>query len=165
MNTEKKTRWVIDPAHSEINFRVKHMMISNVTGRFEKFGSTADTDGNDFAGARVKGEIDVDSISTRDRNRDAHLKSDDFFNAEAFPTIIFRSKSFDGKKLTGEITLDTEFNGIAVDHYGQTKAGFELTRELNRKEFGLKWDSVTEAGSVVVSDRVILLISAQFIRQ
>lgn len=174
MNTEKKTRWVIDPSHSEITFRVKHMMISTVTGQFERFSGSVESDGDDFTDAVVHLEIEVDSINTRDKKRDAHLKSDDFFNAETFPGIIFQSKRFDGKKLTGDITirettreiaLDTEFNGIAVDPYGQTKAGFELTGELNRKEFGLKWDAVTEAGNVVVSDRVILQIGVQVIRQ
>jgi polyisoprenoid-binding protein YceI len=170
----KKTRWVIDPAHSEITFRVKHMMISTVTGQFEKFSGSAETDGDDFSNAEVRIEIDVDSINTRDQTRDTHLKSDDFFNAGSNPKIIFQSKRFDGKKLVGditirettrEITMDTEFNGIAVDPYGQTKAGFELTGELDRKEFGLKWDAVTEVGNVVVSDRVSLHIGAQFIRQ
>lgn len=144
MKTEKNTSWVIDPSHSEITFRVKHMMISTVTGQFENFSGTVHTDG------------------------------DDFFHAGSFPKTTFRSKNFDGKKLTGditirettrEITLETEFNGIAVDPYGQTKAGFELKGELNRKEFGLKWDAVTEAGNVVVSDKVTLVIGAQFIKQ
>ncbi|RPI44137.1 MAG: polyisoprenoid-binding protein [Bacteroidetes bacterium] len=172
--TKEKTRWVIDPAHSEFSFRVKHMMISTVTGQFESFSSTAESEGDGFTDASVRVEIDVASINTRDEKRDAHLKSDDFFNAESYPKITFRSKRFDGRKLMGditirettkEITLDTEFNGIAVDLYGQTKAGFELTGELDRKEFGLRWDAVTDAGNVVAGDRVILQIGAQFIRQ
>jgi len=128
----------------------------------------------DFTTATVKVRIDVDSINTKNRGREAHLKSDDFFSAEKYPKMTFVSKRFDGEKLTGDLTirditkeveLDSEFNGIAVDPYGQTKAGFELTGEINRKDFGLKWSAVTEAGNVVVSDKVKLLIGAQFVKQ
>lgn len=168
------TNWVIDPVHSEISFKVKHMMISSVTGYFHGFSATAETKGENTEGLSVDVSIDVDSISTKNKDRDNHLKSDDFFNAEKYPNITFKSKSFDGEKLIGDITirditkeieLDVDFNGIAVDPYGQTKAGFELTGQLNRKEFGLKWDAVTEAGSVVVSDKVKLIIDAQMIKQ
>lgn len=169
-----KTKWVIDPMHSEIGFKVKHMMISTVTGQFEKFDATVETLGDDFTTAEVEVKIDVDSINTKIKDRDAHLKSDDFFNAAAFPQIIFKSTGFDGGKLTGlltirettkEVSMNAEFNGIAVDPYGQTKAGFEITGEISRKEFGLKWNAVTEAGSIVVSDAVKLVIGAQFVKQ
>jgi polyisoprenoid-binding protein YceI len=118
--------------------------------------------------------VDIDSINTKNADRDAHLKSDDFFNAEQFPQMTFRSKSFDGENLTGDLTirditkevsLDVDFNGVAVDPYGQTKAGFELTGKINRKDFGLKWSAVTEAGNVVVSDTVKLVIDVQFVKQ
>jgi len=174
MTNQAKTKWAIDPAHSEIGFKVKHMMISTVSGQFEKFDASAETEGDNFATASVEVKMDIDSISTKNSDRDAHLKSDDFFNAEKYPQMTFVSKSFDGEKLTGDLTirdiskeveLDVEFNGIAVDPYGQTKAGFELTGEINRKEFGLKWDAVTEAGNIVVSDKVKLVIGVQFIRQ
>lgn len=174
MTNQAKTKWVIDPAHSEIGFKVKHMMISTVSGQFEKFDATAETNGEDFTTVSVKVKIDVDSINTKNKDREAHLKSDDFFNAEKFPQMTFVSKSFDGEKLSGdltirditkEVTLETEFNGIAVDPYGQTKAGFELSGEINRKDFGLKWSAVTEAGNVVVSDKVKLIIGAQFVKQ
>jgi polyisoprenoid-binding protein YceI len=169
-----KTKWVIDPTHSEIGFKVKHMMISTVSGQFEKFDATAETDGDDFATAAVEVSVDVDSINTKVKDRDAHLKSDDFFNAADSPKITFKSTKFDGEKLTGnltirditkEVTLDAEFNGIVTDPYGQTKAGFEITGEISRKEFGLKWNAVTEAGSIVVSDKVKLVIGAQFVKQ
>jgi polyisoprenoid-binding protein YceI len=169
-----KTKWVIDPTHSEIGFKVKHMMISTVSGQFEKFDATAETDGDDFATAVVEATVDIDSINTKVKDRDAHLKSDDFFNAAESPKITFKSTKFDGEKLTGnltirditkEVTLDVEFNGIVTDPYGQTKAGFEITGEISRKEFGLKWNAVTEAGSIVVSDKVKLVIGAQFVKQ
>ena len=173
-NSDVMTRWVVDPAHSEFLFKVKHMMISTVTGRFEKFDATVETEGDDFTNAEISVEVEVDSINTNNPDRDAHLKSDDFFNAEAIPFITFRSNSFDGETLTGDLTirdvtrqvnLQVESNGTAVDPYGQTKVGFELTGEISRKEFGLMWDVVTEAGNVVVSDKVKMVIDIQFIRQ
>ncbi len=173
MKTEK-TIWKIDPTHSEFTFKVKHMMISTVSGEFEKFDTTVGTNGDDFTNADVNVEVEVDSIKTKNEDRENHLKSDDFFNAEKYPLITFKSKSFDGETLVGDLTirdvtkevaLDAEFNGIAVDPYGQTKAGFELSGEINRKEFGLMWSAVTEAGSVVVSDKVKLGINVQFIKQ
>ncbi len=173
-STEEMTKWVVDPAHSEFLFKVKHMMISTVTGRFERFNATVETPGEDFSGAEISVQVEAESINTNSPDRDNHLKSDDFFNAEKFPVISFRSGSFDGDTLTGDltirditrqVTLQVESNGTAVDPYGQTKAGFELIGEINRKEFGLKWDAVTEAGNVVVSDKVKLVIDVQFIRQ
>ncbi|MCB0649695.1 MAG: YceI family protein [Saprospiraceae bacterium] len=168
------TKWAIDPTHSEVGFKVKHMMISTVKGHFESFDVNVETEGDDFNNAFIEVSIDVDSIRTKNADRDAHLKSDDFFNAEAYPQITFVSKGFNGSKLTGdltirnitkEVTLDVDFNGIALDPYGQTKAGFEITGEINRKEFGLKWDAITEAGSIVVSDKIQLVIDAQLIRE
>ena len=174
MKTENKVVWAADPAHSEISFKVKHMMISTVTGYFENFTATVESDGENFNNADIRVDIDVPSIRTKSEDRDTHLKSEDFFHADAFPKMTFRSTSFDGEKLTGELNirgrskeihLDVVSNGIAVDPYGQTKAGFEITGEIHRKEFGLMWDVVTEAGSIVVSDKVKLAIEVQFIRQ
>ena len=172
---KNKTKWAVDPMHSEISFKVKHMMISTVSGQFEKFDVNVETDGEEnFKGAAIKVEIQIDSINTRNSDRDNHLKSDDFFNAEKFPVMTFKSDNFDGEKVTGEltirdvtkkVTMDVDFNGIAVDPYGQTKAGFELTGEINRKEFGLKWDAITEAGSVVVSDKVKMIADIQLVKQ
>lgn len=170
----KNTNWSIDPAHSEIAFKVKHMMISTVTGFFEDFKATAKTEGDDFKNATVEFSAKTASINTKNKDRDTHLKSDDFFNSEKFPELTFVSKSFNGDKLVGdltirdvtkEITLDVDFNGIAVDGYGQTKAGFEIQGEINRKDFHLTWNSVTEAGSIVVSDKVKLVIDVQLIKQ
>ncbi|HEY9169489.1 MAG TPA: YceI family protein [Lutibacter sp.] len=171
---KNNTNWSIDNAHSEIAFKVKHMMISTVTGYFGDFQATAKTDGDNFNGANLEFSAKTASINTKNKDRDAHLKSDDFFNSEKFPELKFVSKSFDGEKLVGdltirditkEITLDAEFNGVAVDPYGQTKAGFEIKGEINRKDFNLTWSAVTEAGSIVVSDKVKLVIDVQFIKQ
>lgn len=171
MNT---TNWSIDNTHSEIAFKVRHMMISTVTGNFEDFQATAKTNGDDFKNAVIEFSAKTESINTKNDDRDNHLKSDDFFNAEKFPELKFVSKSFDGQKMVGdltirdvtkEITLDAELNGIVEDPYGQTKAGFEINGEINRKDFNLSWNSVTEAGSIVVSDKVRLVADIQFVKQ
>jgi len=168
------TNWTIDNSHSEIAFKVKHMMISTVTGHFEDFQASAKTDGENFNNASIEFTAKTGSINTKNKDRDAHLKSDDFFNSEKFPEMKFASKSFTGEQLIGDLTirdvtkeiiLDAELNGIAVDPYGQTKAGFEIKGEINRKDFNLTWSAVTEAGSIVVSDKVKLVIDVQFIKQ
>lgn len=168
------TKWTIDKSHSDITFKVKHMMISTVSGHFTDFQATAKTDGDNFENATVEFSAKTDSVNTNNKDRDTHLKSDDFFNSEKFPEMKFVSKSMTGDKVTGdltirditkEVTLDVSFNGIAVDGYGQTKAGFEITGEINRKEFNLTWNAVTEAGSIVVSDKVKLALDVQFIKQ
>ncbi|MDF1573819.1 MAG: YceI family protein [Bacteroidales bacterium] len=174
METLVKTKWAIDPTHSEIAFKAKHMMISTVSGHFESFDASVEAEGEDFRNARVSFSAKIDSINTKNSDRDTHLKSDDFFNAAAYPELTFISESFDGERLSGvltirgisrEISLDVNFNGVAVDPYGQTKAGFEISGEISRKDFGLQWNAVTEAGSIVVSDQVKLVVDAQFVKQ
>jgi len=174
MENLANTNWKIDTDHSEIAFKVKHMMISTVTGYFENFEASIDSENENFNDAKIKFSAKTDSINTKNEDRDTHLKSDDFFNSEKFPELSFVSKSFDGEKLVGdmtirditkEITLDIDFNGVAVDPYGQTKSGFEIKGEINRKDFNLTWSAVTEAGSIVVSDKVKLVVDAQFIKQ
>nr|WP_299340443.1 YceI family protein [Allomuricauda sp.] len=174
METAVKTKWNLDTAHSEIGFKVKHMMISTVTGHFEDFNATVAAESEDFKDADFEFAAKVDSVNTKNADRDNHLRSDDFFNAEAHPEMTFTSSSFDGDKMVGDLTirdvtktieLDVDFNGIAVDPYGQTKAGFEITGTINRKDFGLAWSAVTEAGSVVVAEKVKLVIDLQFIQE
>ncbi|WP_435625736.1 YceI family protein [Flagellimonas sp.] len=174
METAVKTKWNLDTTHSEIGFKVKHMMISTVTGHFEDFEATVITDSEDFINADFEFQTFVGSINTKNRDRDNHLRSNDFFNAEAHPEMKFRSTSFDGEKLTGDLTirditksieLDVDFNGIVVDPYSQTKAGFEITGTINRKDFGLAWSAVTEAGRVVVAEQVKLVIDLQFVQE
>ncbi|TVQ66240.1 MAG: polyisoprenoid-binding protein [Balneolaceae bacterium] len=173
------TKWVIDPTHSEINFKVKHLVISTVTGTFNSFSGSMETENEDFTGASVRFDADIDSIDTNNPDRDTHLKSDDFFNAEAFPKMSFVSSDFvknsdSSYTLTGDLTirnitktvsLDVVYGGTVVDPYGQTKAGFEAEGAINRKEFGLQWSAVTEAGNLVVSDEVRLLLNVQFTKQ
>ncbi|MBO6584775.1 MAG: YceI family protein [Gracilimonas sp.] len=169
--------WNIDPTHSEIQFKVKHLVISTVTGNFKSFNGALETEGDSFENASVTFEADIDSITTNNEDRDAHLKSDDFFNAKEFPKLKFESTSFkntgeDTYELTGnltirditkEVTLNAEHGGTVDDPYGQTKAGFEINGSINRKEFGLKWSAVTEAGSVVVADEVKLHLNVQVV--
>lgn len=178
MTTATKTKWKIDETHSEIQFKVKHLVISTVTGKFNSFDGTVETDGEDFEDAEVYFEADVDSIDTGNEDRNGHLKSDDFFNAEEHPKITFESTSMEKTgenryRLTGEMTirgtgreisLDVVHGGTAEDPYGQTKAGFEISGSINRKAFGLKWDAVTEAGNVVVGDEVTLMLNVQLVQ-
>lgn len=169
-----KATWKIDKSHSEINFKVKHMMISTVTGGFEEFEGEVETTDENFKNAQFSFSADLSSVNTKSNDRDNHLRSADFFDVEKHPKLTFISKSFDGNEMLGDLTikgvtkeviLSAEYNGTAVDPYGQTKAGFELEGQINRKDFGLTWNAVTEAGSVVVSDKVKLIASLQFIKQ
>ena len=169
--------WNLDTAHSEVQFKVRHMMVSNVSGYFRSFSGTLAAEADDLSDAQFDFEAQIDSIDTRNSDRDGHLKSPDFFDAENHPTLSFKSTGIktDGEDwlIKGDITirgntlpieLKGEYNGQAVDPYGQIKAGFEITGKIKRKEFGLTWDAVTEAGSIVVSDDVKLSINAQFIK-
>jgi len=172
------TKWVLDPMHSEVQFKVKHLVISTVTGSFRTFEGTLETDNDDFSDAKVEFSLNVDSIDTTQPQRDEHLKSAEFFDAATYPKISFKSTSFtkDGgdyklkgdltvKDVTKPVTLDVEHGGVAGDFYGNTKAGFEVTGKINRKEFGLTWDGVTEAGSIVVGEDIKLIINVQFAKQ
>jgi polyisoprenoid-binding protein YceI len=169
----------IDAAHSEINFKVKHLMITNVTGTFREFNAEMESSTSDFSDATISFEADVNSISTNNEQRDGHLKSDDFFNAEKFPKLTFTSGRLEKKSeteylLSGELTIrdikktvsfKVEFGGLMTDPWGQEKAGFEITGTINRKDFDLKWSATTEAGGIVVSDEVRLQLAVQMIKQ
>ncbi|WP_375578833.1 YceI family protein [Marivirga tractuosa] len=168
------TKWNIDPTHSEVQFKIKHLVISTVTGQFNKFEGSLESDNDDFDGAKAEFQLESASIDTNVTDRDNHLKSAEFFDAEKFPYIKFTNgkltKSGNNYKLMGDltikdntkpITLDVEYGGSMVDGYGQNKAGFEITGKINRKEFGLTWNAVTEAGGVVVGDDVRLILNVQ----
>jgi polyisoprenoid-binding protein YceI len=169
----------IDVDHSDVMFKVKHLMISTATGIFKKFDATVETEGDDFTNAKVNFEADVNSIDTKNEQRDAHLKSDDFFNAEQFPKMTFKStgieKNGEGeytlkgdltiRDITKPITLDVDYNGSTKDPWGFERAGFEVTGKINRKEYGLKWSAVTEAGGLVVDDIVKLVMNIEFVKQ
>ncbi len=174
MKTEAKTKWNIDTTHSEITFRVKHLMISTVTGYFDNYEASVEASDNKFSDAQFEFTAQISSVNTKNKDRDEHLKSEDFFNAAMYPEMTFNSTSYNGDSIVGDLTikevtksvkLGVEFNGVVVDPYGQTKAGFEFTGQLNRKNFGLSWNAVTDAGSIVVSDTVKLNLQLQFIKQ
>lgn len=172
------TKWAIDPAHSEIQFKVKHLVISTVTGKFHEFSGSIETENGDFTDATAEFSAKTASVSTGNADRDAHLKSDDFFNSENYPELKFKSAEIkksgeDTYKLIGDLTirdvtkkveLEAVYGGTVTDPYGNTKAGFEIRGKINRKDFGLKWSAVTEAGSVVVSDDVRLDLNVQVAR-
>lgn len=173
------TKWVLDPMHSAVQFKVKHLVISTVTGSFRKFEGQVVTENEDFQDSEIDFSLDVDSIDTTQESRDQHLKSAEFFDAATYPKITFKSTSFkkvsgSDYKLEGNLTIrdvtkpvvmDVEFGGSAADFYGQTKAGFEINGKINRKDFGLTWEGITEAGSIVVGEEIKLIINAQFTKQ
>lgn len=173
------TKWKQDPMHSEVQFKVKHLMIATVTGHFQQFDVEVETENDDFnTASKIEFTADINSITTNNEQRDTHLKSPDFFNADEHAQLKFVGKKYesdgDEAKLHGDltirgttkpITLNVEFGGIVVDPYGQTKAGFTVTGKLSRKEFGLTWNAVTEAGAVVVSDDIRILAEIQLVKQ
>ncbi len=172
--------WAIDPTHSEVHFKIKHLMITNVTGSFNIFQAAVITEGEDFSTAKISFTADVNSISTGNEQRDGHLKSPDFFDGEKYPQIKFtatKSENVDNdgsyelygdltiKDVTKNVKLSVEFGGVVKDAYGNTKAGFTINGKINRKDFGLTWSAVTEAGGVVVSDEVKIIAEIQLIQQ
>ena len=166
------TKWLLDPTHSEITFKVKHLMISNVKGEFTTFNAEIDAEDDTFASAKVSAFIDTDSIFTNNTDRDNHLKSAEFFNAEAHPQITFETDSLNDE-VTGNLTingvtkpvkLDVDFGGINVDPWGQTKAGFSFEGKIKRSDFGLNWNAALEAGGVMVSDEVKIAGELQFVK-
>lgn len=178
MSTSNKTLWTIDPAHSEITFKAKHMVISTVTGNFQSFEGRLEAEGDNFENAAASFTADIGSISTDNEQRDNHLKSDDFFNAEEFPQLTFESTSVSKKgeneydvtgdltirDVTKEVTLHAVHGGTIVGLTGAPTAGFEISGNVNRKDFGLKWDGVTEAGNVVVSDKIKLQLDVELLK-
>jgi polyisoprenoid-binding protein YceI len=170
------TTWQLDAAHSEVLFRVRHLMVSTVSGKFTKFNSSVSAQNDEFGGAQIEFNVETGSIDTGVEHRDNHLRSDDFFNAEQFPHMTFKSRELKKtgagtyelhgdltiRDITKPVTLQVELGGIAKDPYGNTKAGFEVTGKINRKEFGLKWDAITEAGGAVVADEVRIHANVQY---
>ena len=174
-----ETNWKVDTMHSEVGFKVRHMMISNVSGSFGSFDAHVATAGDDFTTAQFSFNADINSINTGVADRDGHLKCADFFDAESHPALTFTSTgvtkindetleiagNLEIKGQTKPVVFKAEFAGIAVDPYGQTKAGMTLSGSIKRSEFGLTWSAVTEAGHVVVSDDIKLAAELQFIKQ
>ena len=171
------TKWVIDPTHSEIGFKVKHMMFTNVSGKFGTYDATITTEDDNFENASFEFSADIDSISTNNTDRDNHLKSGDFFDAENHPKLTFKGTSFtkdgDDYELTGDLTLrgvtksvkfPAEFSGLMKDPWGNTKAGLNILGKISRKDWGLNWNSALETGGVLVAEEVKMNIELQLIK-
>lgn len=173
-----RTKWALDPTHSELSFKVKHLMISNVKGEFKKFDASIEGVGNAFHSARVQATIDASSIFTNEENRDKHLRSADFFDVEQHPSLEFTGTAmehFTGNeyKLSGDltikgitkpVTLDVEFGGQNTDPWGNEKLAFSLSGKIDRKDWGLTWNAALETGGVLVSDEVRISAELQFVK-
>jgi polyisoprenoid-binding protein YceI len=173
------TKWILDPSHSEVEFKVKHMMISNVSGKFTKFDASLETEGEDFMTAKVSFTADIDSINTGAEQRDGHLKGPEFFDAAKFPQLKFVATKYENvdndgsyevygdltiRDVTKNVKLDVEFGGVIKDPWGNTRAGITATGKINRKIFGLSWNGVTETGSLIVSDEVRIHVGLEFVK-
>lgn len=171
--------WALDPTHSELQFKIKHLMISTVSGQFGQFKATVETDDDDFTNAKIHFEAAVDSISTNNEQRDAHLKNGDFFDVEKYPAIVFESESMekngdDEYKLYGTLTmrgvskkiaLNAEFGGIAKDPWGNTRTGFSVAGKINRQDFGMSFGAVSETRGLLLGDEVKINANVQFVKE
>ena len=171
--------YMIDPTHSEITFKIRHLMISNVTGHFTKFSGTMESSSDDFTDADIDFEADIDSIDTKNEQRDGHLRTGDFFDVAKYPKLVFKSTSFEKKGgdiyqlngnltlhgVTKAITLSAESGGAAKDMFGNSRIGFEITGSIHRKEFGLEYNAPLETGGFVLGDEVKLMLNIELIKQ
>jgi polyisoprenoid-binding protein YceI len=171
--------WKIDATHSEVGFKVKHLMITNVSGHFTNFEGRVHTNSEDFHDARITFEADVNSVTTQHQQRDEHLRAEEFFDSKQFPTIRFVSKevrkvSDDHFRLIGDLTirdqthtieLSVTYNGTTLDPWGQTRAGFELDGRLHRSDYGLRWSATTDAGGLILGDEVKLHMNIQIVQE
>jgi len=171
--------WKIDQSHSDVEFKIKHLMITNVTGYFTKYDATVESSSDDFTDAKITFEAEVAGITTKNEQRDQHLQAEDFFHAAQYPKLTFAStgiKKVDDEtyKVTGDLTmrgvtkpveLDVEFGGIVKDPYGQTKAGFEVKGKIARKEYGITFNGPTDNGGLLLGEEVKLLASVQLVKQ
>jgi polyisoprenoid-binding protein YceI len=173
------TKWILDPAHSEVEFKIRHMMISTVTGKFTKFNAEVQTEDEDFMTAKVNFTVDTNSITTGNEQRDGHLQASDFFESAKFPQIKFTATRYENvdndgsyevygrltiRDITKEVKLDAEFGGVIKDPWGNTRAGITVSGKINRKEYGLQFHAVTETGGLVVSDEVRMHVALEFIK-
>ncbi|RAR47769.1 YceI family protein [Flavobacterium lacus] len=171
------TKWAIDPTHSQIGFKVKHMMFTNVSGMFGTYDATIETEGDNFENASIEFSAEINSISTNNADRDNHLKSGDFFDAENNPKLTFKATSFTKNggdyELSGDLSfrgvtksvkLSAEFSGLMKDPWGNTKAGLNISGKINRKDWGLTWNSALETGGVLVGEEVKLNIELQLLK-
>jgi polyisoprenoid-binding protein YceI len=173
------TKWNIDPTHSEIHFKVKHLMVSWVTGGFKEFNATVETEDDNLSTAKVRFTAEVNSISTNNEQRDAHLKTGDFFDAENHPQIIFESEKLEKiddetYKVHGNLTMrgaskkiafNVEYGGVTQDPWGLTRMGISISGKINRKDFGVSFGMVTETGGVLLGDDVTISANTEFVKQ
>ena len=172
------TKWNLDKAHSEIQFKAKHLLITTVTGGFKNYEASVESEGDDFSKAKITFSADTNSVNTGSEQRDGHLKGADFFDVEKFPKLSFVSTSIvkrdeehfilNGditiREVTKPITLNVDFGGIAKDPWGGTRAGFNITGKINRKDFGLNWNVLTEAGGMLVSEEIKISADVQLVK-
>ncbi len=173
------TKWILDPSHSEIQFKVRHLMVSYVTGSFTQFDATVETKGDDLTTAKVKFTADVNSVSTNNEQRDAHLKNNDFFDADNYPQLNFESSRLEQiseeeynvygtltmRGVSKEIVLQAEYGGIMTDPWGNSRTGFSVTGKINRKDFGVGFGMVSETGGVLLGDEVKINANVEFIKE
>ena len=173
------TKWLLDPTHSELGFKIKHLMITNVSGIFKNFTAEVETKGEDFSTAQINLSAEMASITTNNEQRDAHLRNADFFEVEKYPELKFKSTRIEKvdnnnftlngeltlKGITNPVKLDVEFNGLTKDPWGNEKAGFVVTGKINRSNFGVNFNAVLETGGVMLSDEVKINSEIQFIKQ
>lgn len=177
--SDEKTKWVLDAAHSEIGFKVKHLMLTNVKGEFKTFEASIYTTGDDFMSAEIDFWLDPASVDTRNADRDTHLRSADFFDVENHKQINFVANTYEAvdndgsyelygdltiKGITHRVKLDVEFGGVVTDPWGNKKAGFTINGKINRKDWGLNWNAALEAGGVLVSDEVRISCEVQLMK-
>jgi polyisoprenoid-binding protein YceI len=173
------TKWVLDPTHSEVEFKIKHLMITTVSGTFTSFSAEVETDGEDFTTAKTTFTIDVNSLNTKNEQRDGHVKSADFFDAATYPQIKFvvtkiedvdKDGSYDVHGdmtmhgVTKNILLECEFGGVIKDPWGNTRAGLTISGKIHRKDFGLAWNAPTDAGGVVLGEDVKVHVALEFVK-
>lgn len=172
------SNWALDATHSEVNFKVRHLLVSNVSGHFKTFNATVTTEGDDMATAKVHFTADVNSITTNNEQRDGHLKTGDFFDVENHPQLKFESSKIEKKSgddyvmhgtltmrgVSKEITVNVEFGGIVQDPWGNTRAGFAVTGKINRKDFGVSFSMVSETGGILLGEEVTINASAEFVK-
>lgn len=173
------TKWALDPTHSEIQFKVKHLLISTVTGHFKQFNATVETDGEDLSTAKVHMTADLSSISTNNEQRDAHLRSTDFFDAETHPQLSFEGISLEKRDeenytahgiltmrgVSKPLALHVELGGKTVDPWGNTRLGFEISGKINRMEYGVNFGMTSETGAVLLGEEVKIHANAEFVKQ
>lgn len=173
------TKWILDPTHSELGFKIKHLMISNVSGLFKRFQAEAKTEGDDFSTAKINVTVDMDSISTNNEQRDLHLRNSDFFEAEKHPELKFSSTKMEEtdsntfvlhgdltlKGITKPVKLDVEYSGVSRDPWGGERAGFSLTGKIRRSDWGVNFNSVLETGGVALGEEVKISAEIQMVKQ